>query len=197
MDKLGDEYLGYRVKVLHKFDQNMFDRLFADCKNETLKNTPWNELEPKANGLSDDGKEQLLCKYFKDHFSLKGRLHGALVFGVYHVDDPDRILFYCAGRKEGDIQALKWGLTLFGKDKNGSKAWVWDFFTINVKLYKPFVESLGLSGYYYTVKEGGSVDSKKANGKGVVLRDSIFNRTQPHGTIMFSSPYGFGQKYEE
>jgi hypothetical protein len=179
-----DDYLGYRVKVLHEFDQKVFDKLYEDCKEALLANLP-----------PEDRKKELICEYFKSHCGIKAKLLKKLLFGVYHKDHPEIILFYCAAEKESDIRALKWGLTLFGNDVNGSKSWIWEWLTIEAELQKPFVESLGLTGYYYMVKGKGSIDKKKVNASSVIQVDSICGRFPPKGDKLFISPYGFGQNY--
>lgn len=184
--------LGYTFKIIQEFDQTVVSNLIEDCQESLFRNILFS-----GDNWCVHTKKQTIMEYFQGYFGLRAKLEGKLVFAVYHEDDPERILLYCAAARDREMRALGWGFTLWGNDRNGSKSWIWKYFTVCVQLYKPLVESLGLTGYYYSLNSNSDFLKKNAISEGAIMTELLFGHRFLGGDRLMISPYGFGQKYGE
>lgn len=158
----------FGIKILTKFDIDEFDRLYDACKNSIRKNLSW----PSDVHTCDDRRKHMEIHY-RSFFGQKAKLQGKLVYGIYHKNDTDLILLYCSATKNMLLRALQIEITMFGKNKNGLKSWIPEFYLNSAELMKKFTHALGLRSWFYSINNDSEFVKKNLYAINGVVRDII------------------------
>jgi hypothetical protein len=178
----------FHIKLLHELDTNEFNRLYDDCKNSIRKNLYWTQ-----DIVTCDDRRNYMLNHYKDFIGYKARLQGRIVYGIFHNDDPERILMLCTAHKDNRIQSLRIEITMFGKNKHGLKSWVIEFYQNASELMKKMIYSLNLRSWYYLINNDSEFANKKLYAISGITRDIsvIGEKTMNNNKIIITSVYGW------